>query len=76
VALTPALPGWLKLTRRGSEFTGSTSTDGITWTPVGTATLALPASCLVGLTASSQGGPGSRTIVTFSNITGPIAPAP
>ena len=76
VAVTAALPGWLKLTRRGSEFTGSTSTDGATWTPVGTTTLDLPESCLVGLTASAQGGPGSRTIVTFSNVTGPSAPTP
>ena len=71
IALTPALPGWLKLTRQGSVFTGSTSTDDITWTVVGTATLDLPAQCLIGLTASASGGIGARTIVTFSNVTGP-----
>ena len=71
IALTPALPGWLKLTRNGSVFTGSTSTDGVTWTPVGTATVNLPAQCLIGLTASSTGGPGTRTIATFSNVAGP-----
>ncbi|MEO7317905.1 MAG: PQQ-dependent sugar dehydrogenase [Chthoniobacteraceae bacterium] len=71
IALTPALPGWLKLSRQGSVFTGSTSTDGITWTAVGTAALDLPAQCLVGLTASASGGIGARTIVAFSNVTGP-----
>ena len=73
LALTPALPGWLKLARQGSVFSGSTSMDGVTWTPVGTATLNLPAQCLVGLTTSASGGIGARTIATFSNVTGPSA---
>ena len=71
IAATPALPGWLKLSRQGNAFTSATSTDGITWTPVGTATLNLPTQCLVGLTASAQGGIGARTIAAFSNVTGP-----
>lgn len=75
-ALTPALPGWVKLSRQGSVFTGSTSVDGITWTSVGTATVNLPAQCLVGLTASANGGVGARTIAPFSNVTGPRAITP
>ena len=75
-AATPALPGWLKLTRQGNVFTGATSTDGTTWTPIGTATLNLSTQCLVGLTASAQGGLGARTIVTLSNVTGPQALVP
>ena len=71
IALTPALPGWLKLSRQGSVFTGATSADGVTWTPVGTATLNLSAQCLVGLATSAQGGIGARAIATFSNVTGP-----
>ncbi|MEY9927438.1 alpha-galactosidase [Catenulispora sp. GP43] len=34
-----AYPSWLKLVRSGSTFTGYYSTDDITWTEVGTATL-------------------------------------
>jgi hypothetical protein len=30
-------PHWLKLERRGSEFTGYSSTDGVQWTKIGTA---------------------------------------
>ena len=30
-------PSWLRLTRNGTTFTGSYSTDGMTWNPIGTA---------------------------------------
>jgi regulation of enolase protein 1 (concanavalin A-like superfamily) len=40
----PGLPVWLRLTRRGSIFTGAVSTDGSTWTEVGSATASLPVS--------------------------------
>ena len=30
-------PHWLKLERRGSEFTGYSSADGVHWTKIGTA---------------------------------------
>jgi glucose/arabinose dehydrogenase len=70
-----SIPGWLKLVRRGSEFTGAVSSDGIAWTIVGTATLNLPQQCFVGLAASAASG-DARTAVVFSNISGPQAPAP
>nr|WP_194895430.1 NEW3 domain-containing protein [Catenulispora pinisilvae] len=36
---TAAYPSWLKLVRSGSTFTGYYSTDDVTWTQVGTATV-------------------------------------
>ncbi|MDH6128079.1 NEW3 domain-containing protein [Kitasatospora sp. GP82] len=36
---TAVYPSWLKLVRSGSAYTGYFSTDGTTWTQVGTATL-------------------------------------
>ena len=72
--LLPA-PAWLKLTRRGSDFTGSVSSDGIAWTVVGTATLALPEQCLAGL-ATGAGSATAKTAVVFSNVSGPQPPAP
>jgi ABC-type transport system involved in multi-copper enzyme maturation permease subunit len=42
-------PQWLRLTRAGDTVTGYASTDGTTWTAVGTATL-------TGLAATVQGG--------------------
>ncbi len=71
IAPAPALPGWVKLTRQGASFTGSISTDGAIWTAIGTATVNLPAQCLVGLAASSTSATGSRTIVQFANVVGP-----
>ncbi len=70
-----AAPGWLKLTRHGSEFTGSVSGDGIAWTIVGTVSLALPDQCLIGL-AAGAGNANARTAVIFSNVSGPRPPAP
>ena len=63
-------PRWLRLTRAGSSVTGSESTDGSTWTPVGTVELpALPPTAEVGLFVTSpdtptltQVGPGSVEI--------------
>ena len=76
IKVGPAAPGWLKLTRRGADFIGYTSPDGITWTEVGTATVELPDQLFVGLAVSASGGIGARAIATFSNVAGPRAPAP
>ena len=38
-----AAPRWLKLVRKSSVFTASVSADGLTWTVIGSRTLALPA---------------------------------
>ena len=43
-------PRWLKLTRHGTQLTGFESTDGVTWTKVGTTTLTgLPGQAMVGM---------------------------
>jgi ABC-type transport system involved in multi-copper enzyme maturation permease subunit len=54
--VSAASPRWLRLTRSGEELTGYESTDGTSWTKVGTAYLAgLPATVQVGLFANSPG---------------------
>lgn len=45
---------WLRLTRRGNVFTGYRSSDGITWTQVGTATIPMATSINVGLCVTSH----------------------
>jgi regulation of enolase protein 1 (concanavalin A-like superfamily) len=45
---------WLRLQRAGSVFTGMGSFDGETWQRLGTATLAMPTSVLVGFAVSSH----------------------
>jgi regulation of enolase protein 1 (concanavalin A-like superfamily) len=48
-----AAPVWLKLSISGSTVTGSVSTDGSTWTQVGSTTIAFPSTILAGLIVSS-----------------------
>ena len=47
-------PVWLKLVREGSRFTGSWSVDGVTWTEVGGTNIAMGASAVIGLAATSD----------------------
>ncbi len=47
-------PCWLKLVRRGNEFSGYESVDGEKWQLLGRIKLDLPADTVVGLTASSH----------------------
>ncbi|WP_433515776.1 ABC transporter permease subunit [Nonomuraea sp. CA-143628] len=68
--VSPQSPRWLRLTRAGSTLTGYESADGVTWTRVGTTTLAgLPATAEIGLFATS---PGDLT-VTRADLGGSVA---
>ena len=61
-------PYWVKLVRAGNVFTGSVSPDGMTWTQVGSVTISMASSVLVGLSANSN----SSTLLnksTFTNVT-------
>ena len=60
-------PGWVKLERRGTTITAYSSTDGSTWTTVGTQTLTLPSSFYVGLADSSHNTTQLATAV-FDNV--------
>jgi glucose/arabinose dehydrogenase/PKD repeat protein len=60
-------PYWLRLTRRGSTITAFASADGVAWTTVGSDTVALPATALVGLVVSSHDAARTAT-GTFDNV--------
>jgi hypothetical protein len=60
-------PRWVKLTRAGSTFSAYESSDGSTWTLVGTATITMNANVLVGLAVTSHTTTASTT-VTFDNV--------
>jgi len=50
----PASAQWLRLTRAGSHFTGYASSDGSTWTRIGTVTVAgIPATASAGMFVTS-----------------------
>ena len=67
-----AVPKWLQLTRSGNTFTGFISSDGSTWTPVGSATTiaTFGSSALVGLAVTSH-NTAAQTAATFTDVTLP-----
>ena len=76
----PAIPAgtaWLKLTRTGNTVTSFASTDGQSWSQVGTATVALGAAAQIGLFVTSHNGAQLST-ATFDNVsvTRTVLPAP
>src|SRR5206468_3098963 len=70
------LPQWLKLVRQGSTFTGYRSDDGVNWIVIGSDTVAMNATVLIGLCDSSANNTtlGSATIDNVS-LGGSVSPA-
>ena len=60
-------PYWVKLTRAGTTITAYQSADGVAWSLVGTATVALPTQVLVGLAVSSH-STTTRATATFDQV--------
>jgi regulation of enolase protein 1 (concanavalin A-like superfamily) len=61
-------PKWVRLTRTGNTITASSSTDGTTWTVVGSDTFSMPANALIGLATSSHSASELATGV-LDNVT-------
>lgn len=72
-------PHWVKLTRRGTLFSGWLSPDGVNWRLIGSVNVAMTQPCYVGLAACATnyplGNPSAKTTVTFSHVA-VSAPAP
>lgn len=63
-----AVPAWVRVVRAGNVFTASYSTNGTTWTQVGTpATVAMGANTLVGLGVTSR-DPERSILATFDGV--------
>jgi regulation of enolase protein 1 (concanavalin A-like superfamily) len=62
-----AAPQWLRLVRRGTQFTAYKSTDGSRWTSVGSRTVGMTGNLLVGLAVSSHNNRLLNTS-TFDNV--------
>jgi beta-xylosidase len=70
-----ALPVWLKLVRSGNTFSGYLSTDGSTWTQVGTnQTVTMAANVYIGLAVNSATNSALAT-ATFDNVSISSTPA-
>jgi regulation of enolase protein 1 (concanavalin A-like superfamily) len=62
-----AAPYWVRLQRVGNTFTSSVSTNGVTWTTIGSATISMGASAQVGLAVTSHAD-GAIATATFTNV--------
>ncbi len=62
------VPTWLKLSRSGNTVTGSVSSNGTTWTTVGSTTTTIPASANIGLAVTSH-DVNTLNTSTFDNVT-------
>ena len=62
-----SFPVWLKLERRGSQFTGSMSQDGTQWTPVGITSLLMNRITNAGLAVTSHDTAALNT-ATFDHV--------
>jgi PKD repeat protein len=69
------LPQWLRLTRHESAVTAETSPDGVEWTAVGTADVALSGEATAGLAVSAH-ATAVRSIATFDSVTVEQLPDP
>ena len=63
-----APPRWVKLTRSGNTITAFESSNGSTWTQVGSDTFSMPSSVLIGLAVSSHVS-GVTSTSTFDGVT-------
>jgi hypothetical protein len=64
-----AIPAWLRLQRVGNSFTASHSSDGATWTQIGSpVTVTMGAAVQVGLAVTSHND-GTLATATFDNVT-------
>ena len=73
---TGAPPGWVRVVRSGSTFSGYQSADGVNWVLVGTETISMPAAVYVGLAVTSHNVSATST-ASFTNVTvrGPSGPS-
>jgi uncharacterized repeat protein (TIGR03806 family) len=60
-------PYWVKLERKGSNFTGSISTDGVNWTKVGDAAIEMGADLFAGLAVTAHNN-GALCTAAFDHV--------
>ena len=60
-------PIWLKLTRSGSTFTGYKSTNGTSWTQIGTANITMSNQVYIGMAVTSHNN-GVLSTAVFDNV--------
>jgi autotransporter-associated beta strand protein len=72
-----AAPAWVKVVRAGNRFTGAWSSDGVAWTDLGSITIPMGSSALVGLASTSDAATRLNRVeftdVSVSNVAPTVA---
>jgi regulation of enolase protein 1 (concanavalin A-like superfamily) len=68
-------PHWVRLVRSGNTFTAYRSADGVTWTTIGTETIAMGATVYVGFAVSSHND-GVLATAAVDNVSLTAVPSP
>jgi hypothetical protein len=68
-----AAPEWVKLVRSGSTFSGFTSSDGVSWTQLGSVSIGMGTTVDIGLADTGHNN-GLISTATFDNVS--VIPAP
>jgi regulation of enolase protein 1 (concanavalin A-like superfamily) len=72
---TQTPPGWVRLVRTGTKFEGFTSTNGTTWTSLGSQTIAMSDNAYVGIAVTSHNTSALTTgVVDQLKITAAMTP--
>lgn len=67
---------WVGVTRAGDVFTGFVSPDGVNWTQVGSARIAMAADVFFGVAASAHSTSGVQTTAVFDHVSSPADALP
>ena len=65
---TGAVPGWVRLVREGNLFSAYRSSNGTSWSLLGSDTINMPSTVYVGLAVTSKNNSATST-ATFTNVT-------
>jgi regulation of enolase protein 1 (concanavalin A-like superfamily) len=71
-----AVPRWLRIDRRGTTVSGYQSADGVTWTLVGSDTVAMASSMYVGIALTSHDATATASAIATQAAIRPLLPAP
>lgn len=66
-----SFPYWVGVSRAGNLFKGFVSSDGINWTQVGSAEIAMSDNAFIGVAACAHSSNGAQTTAVFDQISAP-----
>ena len=66
---------WVRLARQGTNFTASYSTDGVSWSPIGSVSMTMPTNALAGLAVTAHNN-SALCLAAFEDVAVAAPPVP